>query len=180
MEEVEVDISSWKRLSENQGFLPLMFFSGLFLSIIEPTIRYFSGKSVSDSIWPHAYRTLVWTMGLRENLFALTLFLSILLFLTFLVLQRQLKGRQNPRLANGIGTLLLGILVGFITLFFALDIYYLRGAFLLLPTLYGFLLLSILLVLGGFPHVSTKSEPCLLYTSPSPRDGLLSRMPSSA
>ena len=26
----------------------------------------------------------------------------------------------------------------------------------------------------------TKSSPCLLYTSPSPRDGLLSRMPSSA
>ena len=24
------------------------------------------------------------------------------------------------------------------------------------------------------------AEPCLLYTSPSPRDGLLSRMPSSA
>ena len=24
------------------------------------------------------------------------------------------------------------------------------------------------------------SKPCLLYTSPSPRDGLLSRMPSSA
>ena len=24
------------------------------------------------------------------------------------------------------------------------------------------------------------SQPCLLYTSPSPRDGLLSRMPSSA
>ena len=27
-------------------------------------------------------------------------------------------------------------------------------------------------------HIS--SRPCLLYTSPSPRDGLLSRMPSSA
>ena len=26
----------------------------------------------------------------------------------------------------------------------------------------------------------TELEPCLLYTSPSPRDGLLSRMPSSA
>ena len=26
----------------------------------------------------------------------------------------------------------------------------------------------------------TVSENCLLYTSPSPRDGLLSRMPSSA
>ena len=27
---------------------------------------------------------------------------------------------------------------------------------------------------------STKPKGCLLYTSPSPRDGLLSRMPSSA
>ena len=27
---------------------------------------------------------------------------------------------------------------------------------------------------------SSKSNTCLLYTSPSPRDGLLSRMPSSA
>ena len=27
---------------------------------------------------------------------------------------------------------------------------------------------------------SPKDYPCLLYTSPSPRDGLLSRMPSSA
>ena len=32
------------------------------------------------------------------------------------------------------------------------------------------------------PHVALLSEynRCLLYTSPSPRDGLLSRMPSSA
>ena len=30
-------------------------------------------------------------------------------------------------------------------------------------------------VLSDYPEV-----PCLLYTSPSPRDGLLSRMPSSA
>ena len=28
--------------------------------------------------------------------------------------------------------------------------------------------------------VSGKDKACLLYTSPSPRDGLLSRMPSSA
>ena len=31
---------------------------------------------------------------------------------------------------------------------------------------------------GGDPMIQAK--PCLLYTSPSPRDGLLSRMPSSA
>ena len=31
----------------------------------------------------------------------------------------------------------------------------------------------------GFPNARTL-QACLLYTSPSPRDGLLSRMPSSA
>ena len=29
-------------------------------------------------------------------------------------------------------------------------------------------------------HCIARDESCLLYTSPSPRDGLLSRMPSSA
>ena len=33
--------------------------------------------------------------------------------------------------------------------------------------------------LHSAPH-TTRQTPCLLYTSPSPRDGLLSRMPSSA
>ena len=34
----------------------------------------------------------------------------------------------------------------------------------------------------NIPHIITpqQCEDCLLYTSPSPRDGLLSRMPSSA
>ena len=33
---------------------------------------------------------------------------------------------------------------------------------------------------GGAEAAPPPSPPCLLYTSPSPRDGLLSRMPSSA
>ena len=32
----------------------------------------------------------------------------------------------------------------------------------------------------GFDPILGMSRRCLLYTSPSPRDGLLSRMPSSA
>ena len=34
--------------------------------------------------------------------------------------------------------------------------------------------------LGGYDQQLEKNYNCLLYTSPSPRDGLLSRMPSSA
>ena len=33
---------------------------------------------------------------------------------------------------------------------------------------------------GDLPTILNALETCLLYTSPSPRDGLLSRMPSSA
>ena len=33
---------------------------------------------------------------------------------------------------------------------------------------------------GGVVEVADRIKTCLLYTSPSPRDGLLSRMPSSA
>ena len=32
----------------------------------------------------------------------------------------------------------------------------------------------------SMPNLLNEDEVCLLYTSPSPRDGLLSRMPSSA
>ena len=32
----------------------------------------------------------------------------------------------------------------------------------------------------GFPELGINVPPCLLYTSPSPRDATLSRMPSSA
>ena len=35
-------------------------------------------------------------------------------------------------------------------------------------------------VLDGVERFTVDDHPCLLYTSPSPRDGLLSRMPSSA
>ena len=38
----------------------------------------------------------------------------------------------------------------------------------------------IVLFIGDTDRVSARGYPCLLYTSPSPRDGLLSRMPSSA
>src|SRR5665647_3331428 len=40
--------------------------------------------------------------------------------------------------------------------------------------------LVFLWVLRLSSHASHQPYPCLLYTSPSPRDGLLSRMPSSA
>ena len=53
------------------------------------------------------------------------------------------------------------------------------------PKLVGDQSCDVCVIGGGFTGISTayhiaKNYGCLLYTSPSPRDGLLSRMPSSA
>ena len=48
-------------------------------------------------------------------------------------------------------------------------------------TIVSAMVLSVLVALIFTPALcATLLKPCLLYTSPSPRDGLLSRMPSSA
>ena len=46
--------------------------------------------------------------------------------------------------------------------------------------LYLYILCLLMAVCVEIPHCSVQHLHCLLYTSPSPRDGLLSRMPSSA
>ena len=109
MEEDEGVPQLWERISSNGAFLPLIFVLGILASIFEPVFRLLSGKGISDAIWPNAYRTLLWTMGLRSDIFSFTLSMSILLLLTFLVLQRQLKGIENPRWANAIGVFLISL-----------------------------------------------------------------------
>ena len=42
------------------------------------------------------------------------------------------------------------------------------------------LAICVFIGVAGFREHFKKHTTCLLYTSPSPRDGLLSRMPSSA
>ena len=46
--------------------------------------------------------------------------------------------------------------------------------------MYGTILFWLGSVVMVFCYATPSSDTCLLYTSPSPRDGLLSRMPSSA
>ena len=62
-------------------------------------------------------------------------------------------------------------------------------AALLYPEAFGIMAIATVVMIGlnmvsdsGIHHaiIQNKKGACLLYTSPSPRDGLLSRMPSSA
>ena len=48
------------------------------------------------------------------------------------------------------------------------------------PTAYASVAERMLMAIGEPELVDTRLDPCLLYTSPSPRDRTRSRMPSSA
>tara|TARA_S200000501_G_scaffold227619_1_gene213428 strand:- start:4066 stop:5721 length:1656 start_codon:yes stop_codon:yes gene_type:complete len=140
----------------------LVVFSGLLASIIQPLILLFSGKDVNDAIWPHAYRTLQMTMFLREYVELMIVFALILLIISVIFVNYQFKGKSNNLVFQRILLFFLGLIIGFIILYFLLDIFYLRGAFLLLPTTYGIILLSILLIAGGMPRLP-KSESRYLF-----------------
>ena len=119
-------------------FSHFLFVFGFICSIFEPFIR-----SVSDMMLPIQFAVCIshtpMDSFLRENVVLFTFAMSVLLFFTFIVLQRQFGGKENPQWLSSFCTFGLGLLTGFIVLFFALDIFYLRGAFLLLPTAFGFL-----------------------------------------
>ena len=74
----------------------------------------------------------------------------------------------------------LGCLVGITTISRVLSWMFKNYKSLTLATLTGFMIGSLNKVWPWRNVLSTRINSCLLYTSPSPRDATLSRMPSSA
>ena len=142
----------------------LIVFSGFLASIIQPLILLFSGKDVNDAIWPHAYRTLQMTMILRENIEMMVVFGVVMFIISVLFASLQIKGKTNNLVFQRTLLFLLGLIVGFILLYFLLDIFYLRGAFLLLPTIYAIILLAILIIAGGIPRPPKNDSKFVLVT----------------
>ena len=130
---------------------------GFLLAFSEVLVRLLAGKDAVDAVWPQAVRSLDWTMAMRDSPT-----LPLVLFLLgggVAYSGRQLMTRHEHRnlvaLAfNG----LIGLLVGLIAIHFLMDAFYLRGAFLLLPTLMGWWLAMLLLARGGMPTWRENSE----------------------
>ena len=131
--------------------------SGFISSIIQPVILFLSGKDVNDAIWPHAYRALQATMWLRENLTLMFFFVLLMFFASLVSVNNKFKGKELHKLHRGILLFVIGLISGFIVLYFLLDIFYLRGAFLLLPTTYGAILLSCILSVSGLPTLPMRN-----------------------
>ena len=122
-----------------------LFLSGLLISIFEPIYLLITGSSIASALWPMALGALDWTFFLREwrnELFGVILVFTAIIFT---------KCNDRSNLEKAIATVLLGIVSGYLVVFLLLDIAYLRGGFILLPTVYGFIILYCALIIGGLP-----------------------------
>jgi len=145
---VETDVSRTKPVLNPAWLLPV----GFLLAFAEMIGRLLAGKTVVDSIWPHAVRSLEWTMTLRDSP-ATVLSVMLLTAAGAFGLRRfvVIKDGGAPWSALLYGCV--GLLLGLISIHFMMDAFYLQGAFLLLPTLMGWMLVCLLVALGGPPSL---------------------------
>lgn len=163
MEEVEPRMEGTSPLGSVKGFWFLLL--GFIASILQPVVLLLAGKDVSDAIWPHAYRALQVTMWLREHI-GLMFFCSLIFFFASIVIvQNQIKGQPLSQNVRRGFLFLIGLVGGFTCLYFLLDVFYLRGAFLLLPTAYGVILFCLLLAVGGLPTLPKKEAKASMSLS---------------
>ena len=149
MEEVIAEAEKTSRVERLIG--PGFVGAGALAAIAQPIVLLLAGKDVNDAIWPHAFRALQATMFLRDNL-TLMFFCTLMLFFASLVaVQNKLKGKPMAPALHRSLLFAIGLFSGFTVLYFLLDVFYLRGAFLLLPTMYGVILFTSVLSVGGLP-----------------------------
>ena len=132
-------------------------FVGFLLAFAEMILRLLSGKDVVDAIWPHAVRSLDWTMALRNSP-ALALSIMLLVALGGYGLRKAVIAKEDPPSWLLLPYGGLGMLFGLITLHFLMDVFYLRGAFLLIPTVMGWTLACFLVALGGPPTLRRAAD----------------------
>ena len=126
-----MDAPSSKRLSAYFSF-------GVLIALLEPLILLAMGDDIAGALWPMANRSLDWTFFLREwrtEAFALAI-ISVPFAYT--------RSPNSSAREKTISALILGITFGLLLIFSLLNIAYLRDAFLLLPTIYGFIILCTL------------------------------------
>ena len=154
-EDIAVSSSTWRTSNWWQSVL---FSLGFFLGLSEVIVRLAQGTGAVDAIWPHAVRSLEWTVVLRSSTEqTLILFMAVPVF-GYLV-NRWKSEHERERGINEVLMTLLGLISGLIAIHFVMDVFYLKGAFLMLPMFYAWMLLWLLLLRSGMPRLrSTASE----------------------
>ena len=156
--EVTQEKPLFQRFADSPQFPLAMMAFGAFIAWAESLLMLVQGESIENAIWPQAVRTLSWTFILRENVFSIA-FLSAL-FLGFCVyssIQYHRGHRLNKSFQAIFFSLIGGVFASWI-IFVLMDYRYIRGAFLLLPTIYGVLLLGSTLAIRGPPGLPDSTQ----------------------
>ena len=147
-----------QRFADSPQFPLAMMALGALVAWAESLLMLVQGESIENAIWPQAVRTLSWTFILRENVFFIA-FLSAL-FLGFCVyssIQYHRGHRLNKSIQAIFFSLIGGVFASWI-IFVLMDYRYIRGAFLLLPTIYGVVLLGSTLAIRGPPGLPDSTQ----------------------
>ncbi len=140
---------------------PNLILLGFLLASIPILFRLLATGSILSAIWPHAINTLEWTMWARGHVHFMPMFFFILACSAYTLRQPKIVNVRWVQRALDISA---GVLLCMLSLYFLLNVFYLRGAFLLLPTVYAALFLTVLIGRFGAPRLRTLGQTNLAPT----------------
>ena len=153
----------------DRRWFPLVTFSiGVFVSLIETIYLLARGSNLENAVWPLAIRTLEITLYLRKSVPLVALLCALILSLGLWLMMRRQQGKHIAQWVTHSLIFAAGVTVGAYAVYLVMNARYLRGAFLLLPTLYGFILFACAIGARGIPRL------------PKFKDGVLEKIYSAS
>ena len=138
---------------ERRWFPLVTFFIGVFVSLIDTIYLLARGSSLENAVWPLAIRTLEITLYLRKSVPLVALLCALILSLGLWLMMRRQQGKHIAQWITHSLIFAAGVTVGAYSVYLVMNARYLRGAFLLLPTLYGFILFACAIGARGIPRL---------------------------
>lgn len=154
----EQEKSLLHRLANSPSFPLVMIAFGAFIAWAESLLILVQGESIENAIWPQAVRTLSWTFMLRENVLLIALLSAVFLATCVYCSIQHHKGQRLTRPIQALFFALIGAVFASWIIFVLMDYRYIRGAFLLLPTIYGVVLLGSTIAVRGPPGLPDSSQ----------------------
>ena len=152
----------------DRRWFPLFTFSiGVFVSLIETIYLLARGSNLENAVWPLAIRTLEITLYLRKSVPLVALLCALILSLGLWLMVRRQQGKHITQWITHSLIFAAGVTVGAYAVYLVMNARYLRGAFLLLPTLYGFILFACAIGARGIPRLPKLNDGVLdkLYSA---------------
>ena len=152
----------------DRRWFPLVTFSiGVFVSLIDTIYLLARGSNLENAVWPLAIRTLEITLYLRKSVPLVALLCALILSLGLWLMMRRQQGKHIAQWITHSLIFAAGVTVGAYAVYLIMNARYLRGAFLLLPTLYGFILFACAIGARGIPRLPKLNDGALdkLYSA---------------